>query len=88
MRTDPVQIAESRITDIQAQIRQKQQESAGKTGMSSAAGVHDVIEEDLPVTGDNELIYYSDLTEFKTYRFNGRINLGDNHLGTNFDITV
>jgi len=42
----------------------------------------------MSIAKDNELIFYGDSTDFKTYRFNGRINQGEMHLGTNFDMVV
>lgn len=88
MGLDPVKIADNKNLDIQNQIRQKSQEANGSDLLKTAKIAHDVVEEELSAESVNDLFFYGDTTGFKTYRFNGKLNQGEDHLGSNFDMVV
>lgn len=88
MGLNPVKITNNNTLEIQNQIRQKSQEANNSDSLRTAKIAHDIIEEELSPENANDLYFYGDTSGFKTYRFNGKLNQGEDHLGSNFDMVV
>ena len=86
MSNENIKIAGSNLGNISEQISKKNNENGKINSLKKKKVNIETKSADITKEDENKLKFINKTTDFKTYKFNGKIANDESYLGSNFDV--